>query len=72
MYLNGSFPVLLSAVSSATASNTDSYYDSSLDLTVARYNTVYDASDVNELGVWSSELTSSEVNGDLQPRGKWV
>ena len=60
MYLNGS-SVAMSVVGSTTASNTDSYYDSQLNMTVSRYSTVYDAFDVNELGVWSSELTSSEV-----------
>lgn len=59
-YLDGS-EVATNTADSPTATDTDSYYDSTMPFTVAKYSTVYDAFDVNEIGVWSSELTAPEI-----------
>lgn len=60
LYLDGS-SVTSSSVTTPSAANTDSYYDSALNFLVSRYSTIYEQFDVNEIGVWNSELTSSEI-----------
>lgn len=60
VFLDGS-PVNMSEVNATDAANTDSYYDSSMDFQVSKYSTTHEQFDINEIGVWSSDLSNSEV-----------
>lgn len=62
LYVDGAQVGLSQLIGAVNASNTASPAHSNLSMTMARYNTSYDPFDFNELAIWDSELTSSEID----------
>ena len=65
LYVDGSITTLTTGGGTATGVNASNSADpSSADLsqTMARYNTIYSAMDINEMATWSTDLSSSEIS----------
>ena len=65
LYVDGSIVSLTAGGVTSTgvnASNSSTPSAADLTQTIARYNTIYSAMDINEMATWSTELSSSEIS----------
>lgn len=62
LYVDGDAVSLTTLGGAVNASNTATPAASGMNMTMGRYNTIYDQFDLNEIAFWSSELSSSEIS----------
>lgn len=62
LYVDGASVSVTTLTNPVNASNSSSPANSSIAMTMARYNTIYDQFDLNEVAMWSSELSASEIS----------
>ena len=62
LYVDGVSVSLTTLGGSVNASNTATPAASGMNMTIGRYNTIYDQFDLNEIAFWSSELSASEIS----------
>ncbi len=62
LYVDGSAVSVTTLTNPVNASNSSSPANSNIVMTMARYNTIYDQFDLNEVAMWSSELSASEIS----------
>jgi len=62
LFVDGTGATLTTHGSSVNASNSSDPSAADFPQTIARYNTIYSAMDINEMASWSTELSSSEIS----------
>ena len=62
LYVDGATASLTTFGGAANASNTATPAASGMNMTIARYNNIYDQFDLNEVAFWNSELSASEIS----------
>lgn len=62
LYVDGASVSLTTLGGTVNASNTATPANSNMNMTMARYNNVYDPFDLNEVAFWSTELSAAEID----------